>query len=683
MKKNKLFLLVALFAAVVLVLAACGGNDDTDPVDTGDDVVYTPTTPENGDDNGDDEVVPGVVGLGPAFQPLQDALDYHGITMAVNNDNPLIDGGILHFGSGVTGPPTWDHFDSAFWTWSSENDIRNMFTHEPLLFVGQDGFPASGVGSLAEASFDRESQTVTITKLHASTWSDGVPLTLADVVYHYYFLTSPYFNVDGNFIGRHTLVTPNWQNIVGMCAHVLYLFEQSDTYSVDVLRDHAGCGGVGVLPEESSPTITGLTLSEDEMELVIEFYDVNPFTYAFAFLTTPMPRHHWEGIPHGERRNHPNARENVLGNGPFIIDGIVPEESISFVRNENYWRGPAQLDGVIFQTFPVMTAPDVARAGMFDIINFPQSLFTPENRVMDNISFLSNPFGGTSTSWLMFNMGEWDAETGTVVPWETPRLSATVRTALMLAMDHVTPGIYSFNGLVVPSGSVYWPLNRMDLINPAIDTFSQYDLDGAIAMLEEAGYVVPAGEDFRVRPDGSPLTVIWLETEGSVANNNTAMFHLEGWRYDLQIDVQFYGGDLQPWSVTADYYLDQGNRDIDIFWRGIGFGAQLSPHWGFGHNSNNNVLRYTNAQWQYIVERFESEDMWDPAFTAATIEMWEQAFIDARVAFPQSSAIPLTAVNNRVANFSVQSTFGDLRRPGSQVSWLWGLTADTPYQASN
>jgi len=681
MKKNKLFLLVALFAAFVLVLAACSGDNGDAPApgyengsgaDTSDGVVPTPQDPNVG--NG---------GLGAAFQPLQDALDYHGLLMAVENNNPLIDGGVLRFGLGVQNPPTWNQLEPTLSTWATENDVR-QFTHEPLLYVGQDFFPATGVNSLATATLDRDSSSVTITKNYASTWADGVPLTLADLVYAYYFLSSPYFNVDGNFIGRHFLVNNNWQNVVGVCTHIRYLFENSDTYDIDILRNHAGCGGVGEIPEEATPTITGLTLSEDEMTLTIEFYQVNPYTLAFDFWSTPMPRHHWEGIPHGERLNHPNARENVLGNGPFTIAGHVIDQSWNFVRNDNFWRGPAQLDGVVFETFPVMTAPDVVREGMFDIINFPQSLFTPENRVIDNVSFLSNPFNTNSTNWLIFNMGEWDFENSQIVPWDEPRLSSTVRTAIALSVDRLTSGNALFNGLGVPSGSVYWALNRMDLINPDVETFTTFDLERAIAMLEDAGYVFPyEGADFRVRPDGSELYVIWLMSTSSVAADQEAFFFLEGWRYDLGIDVRLYGGDLQPWATVAEFYQHVTSREVDMFWRGISFGANPNPQWGFGHNSFSNVGRYTNADWQRIIANFESEEMWDPEFARATINEWEQAFIDARVAFPNATTLALTAVNNRVANFSLENTFGDQSRPGHWNVHLWGVTSNEPYIATN
>ena len=691
MKKNKLFLLVALFAAFALVLAACGGNGDTDtPPVTGDNNVVD--TNNNGGDNDTstpepDETTPPEETV-DTFAALQAMIDYHGLGMATTNDAPHIEGGTLRFGVGLTGTPEWTFLEPVFSSWSSEGDIR-AFTHEPLLMMGQDFFPNNDVNSLATASFDRDAQTVTIYLNHETTWADGHPLTLADLVYAYYFLANAEFrwpNADGDAVpqGRHFAVNPRDQNVVGVCTFMHYSFYHAGF--LDELRDMAACGGPGVLPDEMTDTITGLTLSEDEMTLTIEFYEVTPYTFAFDFWVAPMPAHHWEGIPVGQRRNHPRAMHEVLGNGAFTIAGSVANESFHFVRNDNFWRGPAILDGIIYEAFPAMTAPDLARVGTYDVLNHPQSLFTPENRNLNNATFLTNPFNSGSTSWLTFRVGDWDAELGQVVPWEGDdvRVSPTLRTAIALATDRVTPGRELFNSLVVPSGSVYWPLNRMDLITGNVETFNTFELDRARQMLDEAGYTFCDNSGFRCRPDGSELYVTWLETTGSAANDTNNMFWLDGWRYDLGVDVRLYQGNLVDSAVWSEVTQQHISNEVDMFWSGISFGANPAPNFGFAHDSVFNRTRWTSPEWQEIIERFNSDAMWDEAVRIQTINDWEQAFMDARVAFPLTIALPLTAVNNRVANLSLENTFGDNDRPGvtSPGQWnahLWALTADTPY----
>ena len=653
MKKNKLFLLVALFAAFVLVLTACGerdtgGTDGTEPAGT-EQVGTEPAATEPGDD---------VVEAIDSFAALEAALVENNLTMETQNPNAPLEGGVLRFALGATSV-SMDSFEAVFWRFSTEADIRE-FSHEPLLFVGEDFNPASNVNSLASAEFDRDSRTVTITKDNPSTWADGEPLTLDDLVFA--------FEVIG-IGGTATAHRRNAQyfNVVGTQAFV----------------------------DGDVDYIAGLTLSDDEMELTIEFYEVDPYTFAFGFWTTPMPRHHWgdlddieilaedDGCIGNAMLRDPRSRENVLGNGPFMISAIVPEESVHFVRNDNFWRGPANLDEIIFEVVDPMTAPDVMRAGMYDVMNFPQSLFTAENReALTNVSFLANPFAGNASWWLGFRMG--DHIDGENVPWDEPRLSAPVRTALALSIDHLGASTF-FNGLVVPSGSVYWPLNRLSAVDRTLPTYNNFDMDRARQILDDAGYTFPYdGAEFRTRPDGSELVVIYAAQTGSQANINNRELELDNWRLDLGIDVRLYQDRLVEGGVFWEAMDVEVDSPVDMFTFGTGFGANPGSgvDWNTGLNSPNNLTRFTSPEWQEAQARFTDERMWDAAFSDETLQIWQQVMIEAQVMFPTTTAIGLTAVNNRVTNFSVENTFGDQSRAANWNTWLWALTAEEAYVAN-
>ena len=642
MKKNKLFLLVTLLAAFVLVLAACnGGNETDDPTDDTGGVTNLPSTDptEPGDTEPSDDVPAGP----DSFQALYDALAANNLTLATQNDAPILDGGTLRFALGAVSANI-SVLEPTFSRWTTELDIR-QFTHEELLVVGEDFFPRNDANSLASASFDREARTLTITKNHESTWADGEPLTLDDLLFAYEVIAHP------DYTGPR--FDANVRNVVGIL----------DYHNGDA--DH----------------IAGLTLSDDQMELTIEFYEVNPYTFAFAFWSSPMPRHHWEGIAVADMEAHPNARYNVLGNGPFIIVGSVPNESYHFARNENFWRGPAILDEVIFEVVEPMQAPEVMRAGMYDVMNFPQSLFTAENRGLSNISFLANPFASTASWWLGFRMGDWDDDAGRVAPWAEPRLSQEVRTALALSMDHAGAGYHFFNGLVVPSGSVYWPLNRINYIDRTLPTYNSFDLERANQILDDAGYLFVGDDEFRSRPDGSPLVVVYAAQTGSVANENNRQLELDNWRYDLGVDVRLYQDRLVSSDVFWDAIELHTSNEIDMFTFGVGFGANPTPTWCCSPISFNNHIRFTSPEWEAAFDRFTSEEMWDESFRAETIQHWQETVSASYVMFPTTTAIGLTAVNNRVTNFSVENTFGDMNRPGNWNTWLWALTAEDTYVA--
>ena len=618
-KKNKWSLLAMTLVAAVMVLAACGNN-------------------EGGPGNqGADFTDP--------FQAVTDALENNNLQLQVQNDNPMIEGGHLRFALGTTAELT-GLFETVFTRFTTESDLRT-FTHENLLMVGHD-FAPSNANTLASATYDREAQTVTITKNYPSLWADGVPVTLDDLVFAYEVINHP------DYTGPRR--DANMLNVVGTQAFH------------DGTADH----------------ISGLVLSEDKMELTIHFYEMTPFTYLFAFWTEMVPRHHWEGIAVADMEAHPRARHEVLGNGPFRIAETVPGESFLFERNPYFWRGPANLDTVEFVVVEPMLAPEAMRAGMFDVINFPQSQFTAANREMDNVQFLSNPWAGNATWWLIFRMGDWNEATGRVEPWAEPRHSETVRTALALSIDHLGAGAHLFNGLVVPGGSVLWPNNRVDWVDRSIPTFNTFNLELANQMLDDAGYDERDSDGFRINPaTGERVVVVYAAQTGSQANVDNRHLELETWNYDLGINVVLFNDELVQQNVFWDALDIPTSNEIDMFTAGTAFGANPTPTWSFSPYSSNNHARFMNDEIEAAFNRFASDEMWNEDFLLETVNEIQHAISDARVWFPTTTALGLTAVNNRVINFSMEHNGGDNTLPGRQAqgwnTWLWGLSADERY----
>ena len=571
------------------------------------------------------------------FEVLRNVTERFGAE--VTNNNPIIPGGVLRWGVGTSSliPGVWC---PVHWFASLDGDVRMLFT-EPLLVAGMD-MNVSNTGSLATAYFDRDAQTITIVKNHASYWHDGVPVTLDDLLFAYEVIAHPDYQ------------GPRWgwniSNIVGAVEY----------------RD----GEVDY--------ISGLVLSEDKMTLTKHLIDFPPTIPAMQFWHTPMPRHHWEGIAVADMMDHPNARHNVLGNGPFIIEEFVPGEAIHFVRNDNFWRGRPHLDGIIMEVVDPFILPMAVQLGIFDIASpFPQAQFTEEFRYMNNTQFLSNPFAPNVSWWLMFRMGSFDYNIGRSVPWDEPRLSRTVRTAIALSIDHMTAAEL-YNGLVIPTSSIYFPLRRTDWINTAIPTHNNFDPERAMQMLDEAGYVDQTGDGWRDRPDGSPLVIIYLAHIGSTAAEANRTLELQNW-HDIGLNVQLYQGRLVEFMEATDVRIHETDGGIvDMWLSGWSLGVNPNPRTIFGYDTNINFTRWVSDEWTEIFDRFDSDDMWNPDFRAQVVDDWQWAVYDAAVMFPTTVTIGLTAVNNRVANFSLEIT-GDMSVVSYRNPWLWALTAEELY----
>ena len=634
---KKLLVAALMLVAVVFVLAACdrGGNETV--------ATPPPATP------GQTPAAPTPSPTPAPTPPPRDAVEADGFAVleemaslfgqAVVNDNPIIEGGTLRWaiGTSATFPGI---FCPVHWLSSLDADIRGLF-FEPLVQAGMDFNPVNDQ-NLANIYFDRDARTVTFVKMHESFWHDGVPVTLDDLVFAYEVISHP------DYTGPRWGV--NLSNVLGA--------EEFKAGEVDY--------------------IAGLQLSDDKMTLVIQMIDFPPTIQQFGFWSEPLPRHHWEGIAVADMEEHENARHNVLGNGPFILDSIVPGESVHVVRNDNFWRGVPNLEAITVELVDALMLPMAMQQGLYDIGSpFAQSQFTEDFRYMDNVQFLTNLEAHNTTWFLAFRSGTFDPDIPGVVtqPEEEWYISRAVRQAIALSIDHVTAG-QLFNGLVVPNGSVFYGLRRMEWIDQTLESWNTFDPERAERILDEAGYTQRDSDGYRMRPDGTPLTIIYLAATGSPANETNRMLEIQNWS-DIGLRVEFYQGRLVESTVVSDIIANE-TGEVHMFTHGWGWGASPNPRNTFGPETRNNRSRYSSPHWNYILDRFDSDEMWDDQFLLDTVQMWQEAIADAGVVFPTTVAIGLSAVNNRVANFSLEIT-GTRAVPSSGNAWLWGLTSEDPY----
>jgi peptide/nickel transport system substrate-binding protein len=626
MKFKKLITLASASLVAVFIMAACGGGGAAE----------TTTAPAG-------TTVPGqttaeATTMAPFTTPPdeQRAEDPFAALQALaaqfpirtNNPNPVIPGGELRWAI-TSASPIPGLWCPVHWIMSLDADIRSFF-NESLLITGWD-LNVSNMGSPARAHLDREARTVTFELLVDNWyWHDGIQVTLDDLVFAYEIIAHP------DYIG------PRWG---GSIANI-----------VGALEYRAG----------EVDYISGLVLSEDRMTLVKHMVEVTPVTMAFAFWSTPLPRHHWApvladpGFNIRDMPSHAFARHETLGNGAFILDSQVPGESARFVANDNHWRGRPVVDSIRVEIIDPMMAPMAMQSGMYD---------------MTNVTFLSNVMAGNSGAWMTFRMGTF--ADGEVQVFDNPRLSPTVRTALALSIDHLGAG-QLFNGLVVPTGSAYFGLRRIDWVDRDVPTFNHFDPELAMEMLDAAGYVDSTGDGWRDFPDGSPMVITYLAATGSAANELNRMLELQNW-HDVGLHVVFYQGRLVEGTVATTVRRDEtDNGVVDMFTTSWGFGANPNPSGIFGPQTTNNHPRFRSDGWQYHFDRFISDQMWYEEFLLETVNSWQWEVYRSQVLFPTTVAAGLTAVNNRVANFSIDIT-GDPSVVSSWTPWFIGLTSLEPY----
>ncbi len=337
-------------------------------------------------------------------------------------------------------------------------------------------------------------------------WSDGVPVTAHDFHRAYQRMLSPKLashNADG-----------------------LYRLKGAEDYHQGRSTDFSTVG------------------SRVVDEFTLELTAAQPTPFFVRSLSNrrwfPVPIHVLEKHDALERQGTPWTRpENLVGNGPFVLESWEPNRVIETARSTTYWnRNEVSLKRIHFLPIENSTSEEAAyRAGQLHVIlNLPISKIETYRRERPdelNISPASN------TYYYAFNL--------TRPPLDDPR----VRTALALAIDReaitrevTRAGQQVARHFVPPGISGYYSQV------PGVSL----DLDRARELLAEAGF-----------PDGLGFPTLTLLYNTAESHKTIAQAVQQMWRQGLGIDIQL---ENQEWQV----YVDSMQRhDFDISRATLGF----------------------------------------------------------------------------------------------------------------
>ena len=187
--------------------------------------------------------------------------------------------------------------------------------------------------------------------------------------------------------------------------------------------------------------------------------------------------------------------KEIVGTGPWMLTEYVENEYATFEQNPYYWGEAPKIDGFTLKVIADgQTAVSALEAGEIDMIYdmYESQLMSVDtyNSLVDAgyNSFISEP---VLTRVLTLNSQV------------EPLNDFNVRKALILALDRETIVQSVFGGLEEVAQSYYWP-GTMDC-NVGLKGYS-YNLEEANQLLEEAGWKLEAGSDYRTK-DGKELAV--------------------------------------------------------------------------------------------------------------------------------------------------------------------------------
>ena len=529
MKKKRL---LALLVAVVMVfatlaLAACANEAPADPEPAPqEDVVEPDPEPDDGDDDADVD------------EPEVDEPDEDDGDDEVAEDPPAQGGGIFRMAEGAP--------DGRFTPITSDTvhcALINSLIFDGLISNNEAGEPIPWAATW-EVSDDH--LTYTFTLMDGVMFSDGVPMTSADVAFTYTTIAHP--DYDG----------PRFYAVSPMVGAVAFREGEADTFE-----------GIEIV---------------DERTISFTFYEASPVNI-WSFGYGIMPEHHYA---FEDWNDFLDLEREPLGSGRFIFEEFRPMEFVRLARNDNHWNPDRMpyLDGILMMDIARDVALDALAAGQIDGSQITASL--------DNYNELQAMAGVDAVIFL--GNGYQYMEFNTLRPTLADH---RVRQALMYALDRevfleATLGPLGMMGMA-PISPVSWafPEGGGDL-NPYA-----FNMERAVELMEEAGWEM-GPDGVRVNADGVRMELVWPVYTEVPWPGLLAELAFDSWG-ELGVELTI---DLMDFNTVRELTgLPPGEKDFCVYVMGFSlaidpdpsgtmFDADAFVEGGF----NNNGFRHEGAQ---------------------------------------------------------------------------------------
>lgn len=348
-------------------------------------------------------------------------------------------------------------------------------------------------GMLADSVTTEDNLNFVVHINDAATWSDGTPVTAADVEYTVRRLASP---------------------VVNNTTLMLYAFE--------------GVGDDGFV-EKGAESVAGLQIIDDK---TIQFTSKYPmalttFENTYARYLHVMPKHVIEKFSEEELLtadwfNHPDVIS-----GPFFLTDFDNDHYISYEANKDYWKGAPKIDKLNIRIVDASQVYAGLQSGEIDITHHTMTAIPQED--FDSIEALENVktvYGAPITNQSAF------IQTANIQ-------DAKVRQALLYAIDRqqLVDQLLKGHGEVVDG-----------FVSSASPFFSEevtpisYDPEKAKQLLDEAGW------------DGSQTLRFYVNSGDSTFVNGAQVLVSQWAAVGIKVEVQTVDlATLMTIAGTTDY----------------------------------------------------------------------------------------------------------------------------------
>ena len=470
-------------------------------------------------------------------------------------------------------------------------------------------------GGMMEFNLDKENKIVTL-KLRSKDykWSDGQPLTIDDYIFTY------------EFVGRKDYdgvrYDENAENIVGM-------------------KD---------FHEGKADKISGLEKVDDQT-VKIHLEEVYPALEmgGNAILGQMLPKHVFKDMSYEDAVKSEKSRTDVVGNGPFVVDKVVPGESVTFKKNPYYYKGEPKVDGLKADVVSPDSIVQEMKAGKYDIASMqPDQYDTYKD--LSNITLLGTITN--SISYVGFNMGHFDKEKGEHVFEPGKKMSdPALRKAIAYALDNDQVANETYQGLRIAANTLLSPFfGEIYADKSEIPGFT-YNPEESKKILADAGYKDTDGDGYVEDKDGKQLTITLLVATGSQTDDAVVQQYIEWWK-NVGLRVELLNGRALEFNSYAEK-LTKYADDFDMWLGGFTIGYNPDPDGLYGPMARFNFSHYVNDEHTKLISEIASEASFDPAKRVELFKQWQKFVFENPFQVPRFNSYSLQAVNKRVKHVNI------------------------------
>lgn len=470
-----------------------------------------------------------------------------------------------------------------------------------------DSFTGEPIPGLTSWEISEDGLTYTFTIRDDAQWSDGTPITSDDIIFAYGAVMSD--DID-------TVAEANVASISAV--------NKIDDKTYEIVLEAPNCAALSDFS-------------------AIRFLPAHKYAADFSDFDDPA--------------NPMNTNPDISG-GPYILDSWEVDVSQNYHANESYWGGAPQIPYLVNRVIgDQAVAVQAIQSGDIDYVNMNGDLFA---QIADTSNLQYQAFPNISVNFLSMNWSDpndpqpaYD-EAGNPVE-QTPNAvfsDVAVRQAVAMGFNVEdvlatlgTDGGTPLVGVVTPS--IGWAYNS------ELERYP-YDPEGAMQILEDAGWIDSDGDGFREK-DGVPLAFTLkysnilkhFETTALVAQDQLTQI---GFQVDLQLiewanylDEVYFGQnyDMTAMSNSGGTSVPDPNDFTTLL-----VSTEDVP------GSGNNIASYVNPEIDALIEQARTVPGCAPEDRAAIYYQIQQIAHDD-VAY-NWTYVPnvIQIANNRVGNFN-------------------------------